>query len=128
LKEIVNCDLAPSPIGAYSQGVIYDRFIFISGQIGIDPITNELISDDFYEQLVQLMKNIENILNYSKCNFENVAKITVFMCDLNKFNIVNDCFEKIFDKKKFPARSVVQVSKLPKDALIEIDTIAIIDE
>ena len=100
---------------------MHDKFIFISGQIGIDPITNKLISNNFYEQLDQLMKNIENILNYSKCNFKNVIKFTVFMCDLKDFNVVNDYFEKIFNKKQFPARSVVQVTKLPKDALIEID-------
>ena len=78
MKKIINSDLAPNPIGAYSQGVIYDKFVFISGQIGINPITNELISDDFYKQFDQLMKNIKNILNYSKCNFENVIKFTVF--------------------------------------------------
>lgn len=128
MKKIINSNLAPSPIGSYSQAILSDKFLFISGQIGINPSTNELISNVFYDQLDQLMKNIENILNYSNCKFDNVVRFTVFMSDLKDFELVNNYFEKVFIGKNFPARSVVQVSKLPKEALIEIDTIAILDE
>ena len=128
MKRTINSNLAPNPIGSYSQAIISNNFLFISGQIGVNPITNELISNDIYDQLDQLMKNIKNILNSSDCGFENVVKFTVFMSDLEDFDLVNDYFKKVFGKEGFPARSVVEVSKLPKQALIKIDTVATLNE
>jgi len=121
-KYAIETELAPKAIGAYSQAVVFDRFIFTSGQIGIDPETGFLVSENFEQQVIQVFKNLENILLAEKLSLDNIVKLTVYLTDLNNFDILNDLFSKIF-KNEFPARSVVEVSKLPKDCKIEVEAI-----
>ncbi|GIW64321.1 MAG: reactive intermediate/imine deaminase [Patescibacteria group bacterium] len=121
--KIVNSNNAPKAIGPYSQAVIFDNLIFCSGQIGIDPKTNSLV-EGIENQTKQILNNIKNILQEANSSLENVLKTTIFLTDINHFSIVNKIYEDFFKNHK-PARSTVTVAKLPKDALIEIEVIAV---
>lgn len=123
-KKIINTNNAPAAVGTYSQGVIHNNLYFFSGQIGLDPQTSEL-KKTFSEQLEQILKNIEALCLSCKLSRENIIKTTIFMTDLNQFSEVNKAYENYFSKP-YPARSTVQVSALPKNALIEIEVIAAI--
>lgn len=123
-KKIINTNNAPAAVGTYSQGVIHNNLYFFSGQIGLDPQTSEL-KKTFSEQLEQILKNIEALCLSCKLTRENIIKTTIFMTDLNQFSEVNKAYENYFSKP-YPARSTVQVSALPKNALIEIEVIAAI--
>ena len=121
-KKIIRSNSAPKAIGAYSPAVSTDKLLFTSGQIAIDSVTGQLISDDFEEQVFQVFKNLENILISENLSLDNILKLNVYMINLNNFNKLNDIFYKIF-KQSFPSRSVVEVSRLPKNSKIEIDAI-----
>lgn len=125
-KEILFSNNAPQAIGPYSQAVIAGNYIFISGQLPINPQNNELIKNDIKKATEQILINIENILKEKNLSLENIVKTTIFLKDLNLFPEVNETYSKFF-KKSFPARSTIEVSKLPKDADIEIEAIAIIN-
>lgn len=120
----MNTSLAPSAVGTYSQGIIHNGVYYFSGQIGLDPKTMEL-KKSFSEQLEQILKNVDALCESCKLTRENIIKTTIFMTDLSQFAEVNQSYEKYF-KAPFPARSTVQVSALPKGALIEIEVIAAI--
>ena len=122
-KKYIQTDNAPSAIGAYSQAVVLGDLVFLSGQIPLIPIKMEIISSEIDEQIMQVFNNLEAVLNESGSSFANVVKLNVYLTNLNYFPNVNQYMEKIFPRP-FPARAVVEVSKLPKDALIEIDAIA----
>lgn len=124
-KKIIRSNSAPKAIGAYSQAVSTEKLLFTSGQIAINPVTGQLISDDFEEQVFQVFKNLENILISENLSLDNILKLNVYMINLNDFDKLNDIFHKIF-KQSFPSRSVVEVSRLPKDCKIEIDAICCI--
>ena len=113
---------APEPIGCYSQAVLAGDWIFISGQIGMDPQTHALIGPGFSEQLRQVFTNLEAVIQEAGASFEKIAKLTIYLQDLNHFSEVNNMMSNYF-KSPFPARATVEVSKLPKDALVEIDAI-----
>jgi len=119
---IIETDHAPAAVGTYSQGVIYNNFCFFSGQIGIDPITNKL-ELDFDSQLSQILKNIDAMLKSQRLERSDILKTTIFLTDLSQFSKVNQAYQNYFDKP-YPARSCVEVSKLPKDALVEIEVFA----
>ena len=121
-SNIIKSNLAPKAIGAYSQGVIYDDLIFTSGQIPIDIDTGNLISSEFSKQLRQVLRNLKNLIEVEGSNINQILKLNVYMTDLNNFNILNDIFVDFFDDR-YPARSVVEVSRLPKDSLVEIDAV-----
>jgi 2-iminobutanoate/2-iminopropanoate deaminase len=121
-KIIVDTDLAPKAVGTYSQGVAYNGVYYFSGQIGIDPETQNL-REDFNSQLTQIMKNIDGLLTSQNLNRENILKTSIFLTDLSKFDEVNKAYIEFF-KNPYPARSTVEVSKLPKNAQIEIEVIA----
>jgi len=121
-KEYIHTEKAPSAIGAYSQAVSYQNLIFTSGQIPLNPETGLIVSEDIEKQIIQVLDNIENILISEQLNFSNILKLNVYLTDLNDFTLLNNIFIDRFESE-FPARSVVQVSKLPKDSKIEIDTI-----
>ena len=123
MNKIINTDNAPKAIGPYSQAVVSNKFIFTAGQICLDPSTGELNNSNFKTEVIQVFKNINAILESAGSNLSKIIKCTVFITDLNNFNIVNDLFEESF-KKNFPARSIIEVSKLPKNVNIEIDVIA----
>ncbi len=124
MKEIVNTDRSPKAIGPYSQAVKANGFIFVSGQIPIDPDTNDLVKGDIAEQTMRVIKNIKNILEAGGSGLEDVIKTTVYLRDLKKFGDMNRAYGEFFTTL-FPARATVEVSNLPKGADVEIDAIAI---
>jgi 2-iminobutanoate/2-iminopropanoate deaminase len=121
-KNVIQTDKAPQAVGTYSQGVEHNGTFYFSGQIGIDPKTNELHSA-FDSQLAQIMKNIDGLLQATELKRENIIKTSIFMTDLALFSKVNAVYEDYFTQP-YPARSCVQVPALPKGAVIEIEVIA----
>ncbi len=123
MKEIIKTDKAPQAIGPYSQGVKANGFLFISGQIPVDPATGEIVGSDTETQTVRVLENLQAILACEGLDFTNVVKATVFLKDMNDFSIMNTVYAKYFAKDA-PARACVQVAKLPKDVNVEIELIA----
>ena len=121
--QVIHTDKAPKAIGPYSQGIIVGDFVYTSGQIPINPKTG-IMETDIKLATKQSMENIKAILEEVGTSLENVIKTTIFLKDLNDFNVVNEVYATYF-KENNPARSCVEVSKLPKDAVIEIEAIAI---
>ena len=122
-KKIVATSSAPAPIGPYSQGVIAGGFLFVSGQIPIDPATGELVGGEIEAQAEQVLKNLTAILREAKLGAEHVVKTTIFLADMADFPRVNKVYERYFAKEP-PARSTVQAAGLPKQVGVEIDLIA----
>lgn len=119
----ISTDKAPAAVGTYSQGVEHNGTFYFSGQIGIDPKTGELATG-FGAQLKQILANIDGLLESQGLNRTNIAKTSIFMTDLSLFAEVNQAYVEYF-KAPYPARSTVEVPKLPKGALIEIEVIAV---
>lgn len=122
-KKIISTDKAPKAVGTYSQGVEVNGTFYFSGQIGLEP-TSMNLAEGFSAQLDQVLKNIDGLLTSCELKRENIIKTTIFMTDLTEFQKVNTAYEKYF-KSPYPARSTVQVSALPKGAVIEIEVIAV---
>ena len=120
--EVINIEGAPKAIGTYSQGVRAGNFVYTSGQIPLDPKTNTIISDNFQEQVKQCLENIQGILNEESLTIHHIIKLTVYLIDLSRFDELNQVFE-VFFKDYYPARSAVEVSRLPKDSQVEIEAI-----
>ena len=125
MRKAINPTNAPSAIGTYNQGIETDGLVFTSGQVGIDPSTGQLVGGGIDMQATQTLKNIEVILGSVDLGKESIVKLTVFVKDLENFPSVNQAFENFFNGIDYPARSTVEVSGLPMDALIEIECIAI---
>ncbi|MAV58711.1 MAG: reactive intermediate/imine deaminase [Candidatus Marinimicrobia bacterium] len=123
MNKTFNTPKAPKAIGPYSQAVISNGFIFTAGQICIIPETNQLNNESFLTEANQVLNNIDTILQEAGSSIANIVKCNVYITDLEKFDIVNEVFKKTF-KRNYPARAVVEVSKLPKNVNIEIDVIA----
>jgi 2-iminobutanoate/2-iminopropanoate deaminase len=123
MKKVIKTDLAPKAIGPYSQAIMLGDLLFASGQIAIDPTKGEIVEGGIEAQTPQVMENIKNILSTAGMDFSNVVKTTIFLTDLKNFSLVNDIYGKYFTNEP-PARSCVEVSSLPKGALIEIEVIA----
>ncbi|MEW6456004.1 MAG: RidA family protein [Acidobacteriota bacterium] len=126
MKEEIKSLNAPQAIGPYSQGIKSNGFIFLSGQIPIDPKTGEIRGETIEQQTDQVFENIKSILEDSGSSLDKVVKSTVFMTDLNEFAKMNDIYAKKF-KKPYPARSTVEVKRLPRNSRIEIEVIAEIE-
>jgi len=126
MKKIITSKNAPSPIGPYNQAVIANGFMYISGQVGMNPKTGKIIKDTISEETEQVMKNLSSILNEASITFENVVKTTIFLSDMNDFSLVNEVYGKYFDEDTAPARETVQVSKLPLGVNVEISMIALL--
>ncbi|MEQ1644666.1 MAG: RidA family protein [Pyrinomonadaceae bacterium] len=124
-KRAVESPDAPKAIGPYSQSIIANGFIFTAGQVGADPKTGTLVEGGIEAQTEQVLKNIEAVLKASGSSLDDVVKTTVFLADLNDFAKMNEVYAKRF-KTPFPARSTVQVARLPRDAKIEIEAVAVI--
>lgn len=124
-KRIISTKKAPGAVGPYSQAVKAGNFLFVSGQIPIDPETGELISNDIQKAAARSLDNIGAILEKAGTSFDKVVKTTVFVKNIGDFAKVNEVYAKYF-KNDMPARSCVEV-KLPKDALVEIEVIAVVD-
>jgi 2-iminobutanoate/2-iminopropanoate deaminase len=122
-KKHVFTSLAPKPIGPYSQGVISGGFLFISGQIAIDPTTGELVNGGISDQTEQVLKNLMAVLKEAKIGADNVVKATVYLSDMQDFAGMNDVYAKYFGKEP-PARSTIQAAALPRGVRVEIDLIA----
>lgn len=123
-KEIITTIKAPAAIGPYSQGIKQNQMIFTSGQLPINSKTGQ-IPEGIEAQAKQSLENVKAVLEAGGSSMENVIKVLIFLKDMNDFTKMNDVYAKFFTKA-FPARSCVQVARLPKDALIEIEAIAII--
>lgn len=123
-KTIISTDKAPKAIGPYSQAIEVNGMIFTSGVIPINPETNELVTGDIKVQAEQAIGNLVALLKEAGSDTEQVIKTTVFIKDMNDFAAVNEVYAKYFTKD-FPARSCVEVARLPKDVLIEIEAIAL---
>lgn len=121
--QVIYTEKAPKPIGPYSQAIKYENLIFISGQIAIDPSTNEFVNADVSTQTKIIMENIKAILEEAGLNLNHVIKTTIYLKNLEDFQVVNEIYGQYFKDHK-PARSTVEVSRLPKDALVEIEVIA----
>jgi len=122
-KEIILTEKAPLAIGPYSQAVKYGNIIFTSGAIGVDPGTGAFVEGGIQEQTKQCIENLKVILEASGSGLKNVLKTTVFIKDMNDFSKVNEIYGNYFTEKQ-PGRSCVEVARLPKDALVEIEAIA----
>jgi 2-iminobutanoate/2-iminopropanoate deaminase len=123
MKEIVTTDRGPKPIGPYSQAVKTSGFLFLSGQVALDPKIGDLIGTDVRQQTERVIENIRGILEAAGSNLHHVIKTTVFLKDMNDFPAMNEVYGRYFSAAP-PARSTVQVARLPKDALLEIEVVA----
>jgi len=125
VKEIISTENAPGAIGPYSQAVKAGNMVFCSGQIPIDPTTGEFVSADVAAQTEQVLQNLNAVLEAAGGNLNNVVKTTVFLADMNDFAAMNEVYARFFSDNK-PARATVQAARLPKDARVEIDCIAVL--
>ena len=121
--QIIETDKAPKAIGPYSQAIKYESFVFVSGQIAIDPETQEFIGGSVEKQTERVMENIKAILEEAGLNMNHVIKTTIYLKDINDFEKVNEVYGRYFTEHK-PARATVEVSNLPKEALVEIEVVA----
>jgi 2-iminobutanoate/2-iminopropanoate deaminase len=126
VKEIVATERAPRAIGPYSQAVRSGNFLFASGQIPIDPATGEFVAGGITEQTEQVMRNVSAILEAAGANLQQVVKTTVFLADMEDFTAMNEVYGRYFGENP-PARATVQAARLPRDARVEIEAIAILD-
>jgi len=124
MKKIITTNKSPQAIGPYSQAILSNKTLYISGQIGLNT-DGILINKNIEEETIQVLKNIEEILKAADMNFSNVVKTTIFLKNFNDYSAVNIIYAKYF-KNHLPAREAVEVSRLPKDVNIEISSIAVI--
>jgi 2-iminobutanoate/2-iminopropanoate deaminase len=124
VKEIITTENAPGAIGPYSQAIKAGGMVFCSGQIPIDPVTGEFVSDAMAEQTEQVLKNLSEVLKAAGTSLDNVVKTTVFLADMNDFAEMNEVYGRYFSENK-PARATVQAARLPRDARVEIECIAV---
>ena len=127
MKQVIHTDSAPAAIGPYSQAIQIGDLLFVSGQVPIDPSTGAVVEGDIKAQAQQSLNNLKAILNAAGTNMGAVVKTTVFLADMNDFAAMNGVYAQYFTGA-FPARSAVQVARLPKDVGLEIELIAQIDE
>lgn len=126
VKEVISTSKAPGAIGPYSQGIKFGNLLFISGQTPLNPETRQIVEGDVQAQARQCLENIKAILEAAGTNLDNVLKTTVFIKDMNSFGKINEIYAQYFTKNQ-PARSCVEVARLPMDVLVEIEVIAYIE-
>ena len=122
-RQIVATDAAPKAVGPYSQAVWAGDLLFCAGQIPLEPATGNMVPGGITEQATRVLENIRGLLQSQGLDFNNVVKSTVFLSDMNNFAAMNEVYARFFTKEP-PARSTVQVARLPKDALVEIEVVA----
>jgi 2-iminobutanoate/2-iminopropanoate deaminase len=125
-RKIITSSHAPEPIGPYSQAIQFGNLLFTSGQIAIDANTSELILGNIAEQTKQVLKNLSAVLAAGGASPDSVLKTTIYLKNMGDFSVVNEIYSQFF-AKALPARSTVEVSRLPKDVLVEIDCIAFVE-
>lgn len=124
-KTVIRTEKAPKAIGPYSQAIRAGNFLFLSGQIPLDPKTGELVKGDIGRQTQQVLENIKGVLESQKLGMEDVVKVTIFLKNIGDFSRVNEVYGTYFPSSP-PARSTVEVARLPRDAVIELEAIAFI--
>jgi 2-iminobutanoate/2-iminopropanoate deaminase len=124
MKKIINSAHAPAPVGPYNQAVIHNNTMYCSGQIALDPVSGNLVTDNIEAETQLVMSNIKAILNQAGLGFENILKCSVFVTDINNFGRINAVYATYFEGMDAPARELVQVAALPKGANVEISVIA----
>jgi 2-iminobutanoate/2-iminopropanoate deaminase len=127
-RQVIRTNHAPAPVGPYNQAISASgEMIFVSGQIALDPNTSEVVGvGDVTLQTKQVMQNLEAVLQAANAKWENVVKVSIFLKDMNDFATVNGIYAQYFTADAAPARACVEVSRLPKDVLVEIECIAVI--
>jgi 2-iminobutanoate/2-iminopropanoate deaminase len=125
MREVISTPNAPAAIGPYSQAIRANGFLFISGQIPVDPTTQKLVEGGVAVQTEQVLRNLEAVLKAAGSSLDNVVRTGVFLKDIGEFTAMNDVYERFFPQHA-PARSTVEVTRLPKDVRVEIDAIAIV--
>ena len=125
MKKIINTSNAPAPIGPYNQAILSGNMLYISGQIAINPETNELVTRTIVDETKQVMENLNAILKEAGMDFENVIKTSIFINDMNNFSQINGVYGEYFNSETAPARETVEVANLPKFVNVEISAIAV---
>ncbi|KAM4735158.1 2-iminobutanoate/2-iminopropanoate deaminase-like [Anableps anableps] len=125
IRRIISTVKAPAAIGPYSQAVVVDRTMYISGQLGMDPASGQLVEGGVQAQTRQALVNMGEILKAAGCSYENVVKTTVLLANMNDFVNVNDVYKQFFSTN-FPARAAYQVAALPRGGLVEIEAVAVL--
>ncbi|KRG27258.1 Rid family detoxifying hydrolase [Salegentibacter mishustinae] len=125
MKKIIKTDKAPAPIGPYNQAVLTGNMLYISGQIALNPETNELETEELQKETKRVMENLKAILNEAEMDFENVIKTSIFISDMNNFAKINEVYGSYFNAETAPARETVEVANLPKFVNVEISAIAV---
>ncbi len=126
--KVIKTSNAPDPVGPYNQAIKAGNFIYCSGQIAIDPVSNKInCLGNIEKETIQVLKNLLAVLNAGGASVEDVIKTTIYLTDLQNFKTVNDIYSDFFKVKNPPARACVEVSSLPKGVLIEIDCVAFLD-
>ena len=125
MKKIIFTEKAPAPIGPYNQAVLVGNMLYTSGQIAINPLTNELILENIETETKQVMENLKAVLEAAEMTFENVIKVSIFISDMNNFSKINTIYGAYFNEATAPARETVQVAGLPKNVNVEISAIAV---
>ena len=123
--EVLHTNNAPAALGPYSQAIKAGNLLFLSGQVPLDPATMEVVEGGIKEQATRSLTNIKNVLAEAGADFSNVVKTTVFIKDMNEFGALNEVYAEFFGENK-PARSCVEVARLPKDVKVEIELIAVL--
>lgn len=124
MKKIITTLNAPAPIGPYNQAILTKDNLYVSGQIGLNPQTMELVGGNIQDETRQVMENLKSVLLAAEMNFENVVKSTIYLSDMNDFGQVNEIYGTYFDAETAPARETVAVKTLPKNVRVEISMIA----
>ncbi len=124
MKNIINSNKAPEPIGPYNQAIMADNVLYISGQVGINRETGIFVNDNINAETTQVMNNLSAILQEANLDFSNIVKCSIFVSDLNNFTDINKIYGSYF-KENYPAREMVEVKKLPINANVEISAIAV---
>ena len=127
MKDSIQTDRAPKAIGPYSQAIRAGGFLFASGQIPIDPLTGQFVDGGIAEQTEQVLKNLSAVLQAGGSSLDRVVKTTVFLSDMAEFTLMNEVYGKFFTEKP-PARATVEAARLPRDARVEIEAIAMVGE
>ncbi len=125
MKQIIETQGAPEPIGPYSQAVLCGNTLYVSGQIAIDPETGNLLQTDITKETRRVMRNLKAVLKAAGMDFSNVVKSTIFITNMNDFQKINKVYGSYFDPVSAPARETVEVSRLPKGVQVEISCIAV---
>ena len=126
MRQAVSTPSAPAAIGPYSQAIKAGNLLFLSGQVPIDPATGQLVADDIAQQTRRVFENLGAILEAAGLSFDAVVRTTVYLLDMNEFAAMNEVYATFFSAPA-PARATVQVSRLPRDARVEIDAVAMLD-